>query len=111
MDNINDEYIDVNDALRRIGGSMDLYKRLLGQFASGEHIQPLEEALNSGNTEEASRKLHALKGVSANLSLAKLSVISAELEHMVIDGIDHADSLVELKSVYDITLQEIGKIL
>ena len=111
MDIISDEYVDVNDALRRIGGSMDLYKRLLGQFAGGDHIGPLEAAFESGDSEDASRKLHALKGVSANLSLIKLSEIASALEYMVKDGVDHTTLFEELKGVYDITLQQIAEII
>ena len=111
MDIISDEYVNVKDALHRIGGSMDLYKRLLKQFSSGDHIEPLEEAFNSGDNEEASRKLHALKGVSANLSLVKLSVIVADIEHMVKDGTDCTDAFAELKNIYKITSDRIAEIL
>ena len=108
---INHEYVNVQDALKRIGGSMDLYKRLLKQFTGGDHIDPLEEALSSGAMEDASRKIHALKGVAANLSLIKLSEVAAELEHKVHDGLEHSDTFNELKNVYYITSQQIAEIL
>ena len=111
METNSEEYIDVKDALHRIGGSMDLYKRLLGQFSGGNHIDPLEEALNTGDMEEASRKLHALRGVSANLSLIKLSAVTGELEHQVKNGTDHSETLAELKTVYQTTSQHIAEIL
>ena len=107
---INHEYVDVKDALKRIGGSMDLYKRLLTQFTGGDHIDPLEEALNTGAMEEASRLIHTLKGVAANLSLVKLSAIASELEHNVKSGLDHSASFNELKNVYYITSQQISEI-
>jgi HPt (histidine-containing phosphotransfer) domain-containing protein len=106
-----EEYVDEKSALHRIGGSKDLYKRLLGQFNNSDHITPIEEAFGKGATEEASRMLHALKGTSANLSLVKLSAIAAELEHKVKNGTDHSESLVELKNVYDITSQLIVEML
>jgi len=105
-----DDYVNVQDALKRIGGSMDLYKRLLNQFTGGDHIDPLEEALNTGATEEASRLIHTLKGVAANLSLIKLSEISSELEHKVKNGVDHSETFTELKNIYLLTSQEIAKI-
>jgi len=107
---INKEYIDVQDALKRIGGSMDLYKRLLNQFTGGDHIDPLEEALSTGALEEASRLIHTLKGVAANLSLVKLSSVASELEHKVKNGADHSDTLAELKNVYYVTSQQIVEI-
>jgi len=106
----NTVYIDVKDALSRIGGSMDLYKRLLNQFSGGDHIDPLEEALSTGAMEEASKLIHALKGVSANLSLLKLSELSSELEHKVKNGLDHSDTFTELKHAYLITSQQIADI-
>jgi len=110
MESINEAYVDVQDALKRIGGSLDLYKRLLGQFTGGDHIDPLEEALHSGALEDASRQIHTLKGVAANLSLIKLSATAGELEHKIKSGLDHSESFEELKSAYYITSQEIAKI-
>ena len=108
---IDKEYIDVQDALKRIGGSMDLYKRLLNQFTGGDHIDPLEEALSVGAMDEASRLIHTLKGVASNLSLKKLSATAGELEHKVKDGADHSEVFANLKSAYYETSQEISKIL
>ena len=105
-----EEYVDVKDALKRIGGSMDLYKRLLKQFSGGDHIDPLEEALSVGAMEEASRLIHTLKGVAANLSLVKLSKLASELEHNVKNKLDHSEKFEELKNAYYITSQEIAKI-
>ena len=107
---INHEYVDVQDALRRIGGSMDLYKRLLNQFTEGDHIDPLEEALSVGAMEEASRLIHTLKGVAANLSLVKLSSLSSDLEHKIKNGLDHSEAFNELKNAYFITSQQIADI-
>jgi len=107
---INKEYVDVQDALKRIGGSMDLYKRLLNQFTGGDHIDPLEEALNTGAMEDASRMIHTLKGVAANLSLVKLSATASELEHKVKNGLDHSDAFAELKNAYYETSQQIVNI-
>jgi len=103
----NKEIIDVQDALKRIGGSMDLYKRLLNQFTGGDHIDPLEEALSTGALEEASRLIHSLKGVAANLSLIKLSAAAKELEDKIKNNLDHSDSFNELKHTYYETSQQI----
>jgi len=107
---INHEYVNVQDALKRIGGSMDLYKRLLNQFTGGDHIDPLEEALSVGAMEEAARLVHTLKGVAANLSLMKVTTKASELEHNVKNGLDHSEAFTELKNAYFITSQEIAKI-
>jgi len=107
---INKEYIDVEDALKRIGGSLPLYKRLLASFTGGDHIDPLITALETGAMDDASRMIHTLKGVASNLSLKKLSSVAGELEHKVKDGADYTDTLTELKNSYLVTTQEITKI-
>jgi len=111
IESLNEEYIDVKDALKRIGGNMDLYKRLLAQFSGGDHISPLEEALNTGELEEASRLIHTLKGVSANLSLIKLRNVSTEMEHKLKDKLDHSECFAELKQVFYTTSQQIAEII
>ena len=104
-------YIDVSDALKRIGGSMDLYKRLLKQYSGTDHIEPLEESLRDGVSEDASRKLHTLKGVCANLSLSKLAAAAADLEKIVHDGTDYSESFEKLKDIYHETSQQISEII
>ena len=107
---INVEYVDVDDALKRIGGNMDLLKRLLGRFLAGDHIEPLEKAFQNGDMEEASRLIHTLKGVSANLSLIKLRDVSVEIEHSIKDGHDCSGLMAELKLALDVTAENITKI-
>ena len=105
------EYIDQDDALSRVGGNASLYKRLLGRFVEGNHIEELESALQSGNMEEASRHAHSIKGVSANLSLVKIRAVSIELEQLLKDGADYSACLAELKQAFEITTEEIAKII
>jgi len=104
-------YVDVDDALKRIGGNMGLYKRLLSRFIEVDQFVPLKEALQSGDTEEAARLAHTLKGVSANLSLAKVKNLSTELEQLVKSGSDHTAKLAELGRAYNETVQMITEIL
>ena len=105
------QYVNIKEALKRIGGSMDLYKRLLTQFSNGDYIEPLEIALNSGDSEEAARRIHSLKGVCANLSLVMLTTASAELENLIHDGADYTESLAELKRIYSETSTQIDEII
>ena len=104
------EYLDTKDALKRIGGNMDLYKLLLGQFIAEDHIRPIEEALGIGEMEEASRLAHSLKGVAANLSLIKLSATAGKLEYELKNGMQHPETFDDLKNDYCITSQQIAKI-
>jgi len=108
---ISEEYVNVADAMKRIGGNMDLYKRLLKQFTSADHITPLEQALSDGTHEEASRLVHTLKGTCANLSLTKLAESAADLEQKVKSGSDYSESLNTLKQVYIETSKHVAQVL
>ena len=104
-------YVDVDDALKRIGGNMDLYKRLLGRFVDGNDMDAMEATIKSGNVEEAARLAHTLKGVSSNLSLTKVAAASIELESSLKSGGDYPAVFEELKQAFDITKAKIAEML
>ncbi|MDR0489944.1 MAG: Hpt domain-containing protein [Oscillospiraceae bacterium] len=111
---INDDgkmYIDLDDALKRVGGNMALYKKLLGRFVDSNYIEAIENALQSGNNEESARHVHTLKGVSANLSLVKVRVTSIELEEKIHSGQDCSSCLADLRDAFDATLEKIAELL
>ena len=105
------EYMDLDDALPRVGGNLGLYKRLLGRFVEGNHLESLVDALVSGDIEEAKRQAHSLKGVSANLSLAKIRTITVDLEQLLKDGGDYAAALGDLQVAYATTTEIITETL
>ena len=105
------EYIDQTAGVSRIGGNLALYKRLLGRFVEGNHYEELERAILNGDMENAALLAHSLKGVSANLSLVKISSITVELEQLLKNNADHSLCLDELKQAYSITLEQISEIL
>lgn len=110
-DAINKEYIDIEDALKRIGGNEGLYKKLLTRFIEGNYLDLLCAAIDNGDMEEAARAAHTLKGVSANLSLVKVQSVSTELEHAIKEGQDHTGKLDELKQAADATMEQITGIM
>jgi len=111
LDTNKNEYINLEDALRRIGGNMNLYKRLLSRFTEGNSVEPLEDALLRGDMEESARLAHTLKGVSANLSLVGIRDISVDLEHAIRDGTDFSAHIAKLKQVFNATLEIIAEII
>jgi len=104
-----EHYIDIDDALQRIGGNMDLYIRLLTKFTDSDNITPLEEALNTGEIEEATQKAHTIKGTASNLSLKKIAEVALELEQKLKSGFDYTDSFITLKQVYNKTIDYINE--
>jgi len=103
-------YIDSDDALKRVGGNMGLYKKLLGRFVDGNYLEAIENALGSGNMEESAKQVHTLKGVSANLSLVKIRALSVELEGKIHSGEDHAGCLDELRGAFAATREKISEL-
>ena len=104
-------YIDVNDAVTRIGGNVSLYKKLLGRFVEGAHFDEIADSLRKGNNEEALRQVHSLKGVSANLSLIKIHSISIILEQLLKDGADYSSCIDELEQAFLVTTGMISDIV
>ena len=103
-------YIDVEDALKRVGGNRALYKKLLGRFVDGNYVDAIENAIVSGDAEEAARQAHTLKGVSANLSLERVRALSIELEGQIRSGGDCSGGLAELKQAYAVTVGKIAEV-
>lgn len=102
------EYINVEDALKRVGGNKALYFKLLDQFLEGKHIDILEQYLEANDITNATMAAHSIKGVGANLSLSKLTTAAAALEQTLKKGEDHSAALTELKDVYDTTSTQIA---
>jgi len=102
-------YIDVDDALKRVGGNADLYKRLLKRFLDGNDFESLDNAFKNNDIEEAARLAHTIKGVSANLSLIKVRDVSTDLEHLIKDGLDCPASLAELQQAFSDTKDKIAE--
>lgn len=103
------DYINIDEALSRIGCKMDLYTRLIRQFSKDDYIAPLETALSKGESAEAIRHAHTLKGVASNLSLNKLATAATDLEDALRDGVPHSDALAAVKQAYHKTSQFIAE--
>ena len=74
--------VDLPDALRRIGGNQDLYRRLLDTFVRDLAVMPqqLTAHVRAMDVELARRLLHTLKGLASTLGAAELSTQAAQFE-------------------------------
>lgn len=104
------KYIDKDSALKRVGGSEALYKKLLGKFVDGNYQQQLEDQLSSGNTADATAMAHTIKGVAANLSLIEVSAIAQNLEQALKNNEPYEAFVAELRSATEATIQEINSL-
>jgi two-component system sensor histidine kinase/response regulator len=76
------------EGLARVGGNRKLYTKLLLQFAASNSDTPnkLRNALGRGDFQEASRLIHTVKGVAANIGANDLAAAAAQLETALIPG-------------------------
>ena len=102
---IDPEYMDIESALKRVGGNETLYKKLLKLFLDENHIDDLCNAIDSGNNEEAGHMAHTIKGVSANLSLTKLRAVTMDIEQRAKGGEDCKEFMPELRTISDKTIE------
>lgn len=85
-----EHFLDVREALPRVGGSEALYRKLLGTFMENERetAVQVEGALRTGERESAWQLVHNLKGSAANLGAKPLASAAFELEMAIRAGAD-----------------------
>jgi len=106
------QYLDTEKALERIRGNAKLFKTLLTHFlATRNQFEQLQKEIEANDREAASKSVHALKGVAANLSMIKLYDVSAPFEVLLKTDSDIAESLVSFNYTYEKTLECVNAIL
>jgi CheY-like chemotaxis protein len=84
--------VDLDVALKRLGGMRGVYQRMLSTFVEDIRIMPtqlqeLAHSPDSGNGYEAERRLlHTLKGLAATLGTMGLSAEAAKAERIIKDS-------------------------
>jgi PAS domain S-box-containing protein len=74
--------IDVAASLERLGGNQGLYLKLLHKFYAqyGDFEQQLAKAVAANDYEPATRLVHTVKGLAANIGATALKTIAAQAE-------------------------------
>jgi HPt (histidine-containing phosphotransfer) domain-containing protein len=106
--------LDVQSALKRLGGRRQIYVKVLKNFPPecGKAHKTIVRYLDTGNREAASRMAHTVKGTAAAISSVSLSQVAAELETAIRDEGPHIDSLLTIfKSELEQTLEAIDGFL
>jgi two-component system, sensor histidine kinase and response regulator len=80
--------LDAGEALRRLGGNERLLLSVAAEFTRdyAGAAETIDQMLAAGDTAEARRLAHTLKGVAGNISAEALSVASREMEAVLADG-------------------------
>lgn len=106
--------LDLQDALKRLEQDKEALQILFKLFMS-EHKDDLWEirsALRRQQPELASKQLHTLKGVSANISASRLQVVAGELEWRLRQNEPLSEEdLEQLQQVFTQTREEVSHFL
>ena len=102
---------DVNTALDRFDGDRELYLECLGIFDKDKNFDDLGHLLQEKKYPEAFNCAHALKGVTANLSLGPLlAAITAVSDHLKYGEYEEAIgdyvALKDVKKQYDMIIAQ-----
>ncbi len=104
-------YVDVQGALARIRGNKAVLKALLNSFMKNTQFQKLKEEVSAGDLDAAAKSAHALKGVTANLSLPAANEMAVLLESKLKGGLSVAESVSEMEEVMAKTFSSIETVL
>lgn len=97
------EYIDTEDALKRVMGSKNIYKKLMASYKANNYAGKLIEDHNRGDIAEAVKSAHAVKGVAANLSFKKLHELSVNIEASLKSGELCPEMIAEFETAENLT--------
>ena len=77
-----------DELLARCVGRLDLVKRVVGTFVEqlAMDIPNLAKEISEGNSEQAAKLAHRIKGASANVAAEQLRINASELEELTRDG-------------------------
>ena len=108
-----EQYVNVEKALLRMGIKVKLFKILLESFLQDtpSQFEQLQKEIEENNREAASKSVHALKGVAANLSLTALYDLCLSFEALLKTDVDISETLASFNTVYKKTVECVNEIL
>jgi CheY-like chemotaxis protein len=91
--------VAIEQALRRLGGSLETYGRFLDRCIADipKQVNALQEAIGSGDAKSAQRVAHTLKGVAATLGINTLASLSERVEILL--AVESSSDLSQLAPV------------
>ncbi|MDR0599769.1 MAG: Hpt domain-containing protein [Treponema sp.] len=104
-------YIDQEDGKKRVMNNGKLYARLLTKFKTETRLDPVFEALDAGNWEEAQARVHAVKGITANLSIKALNQLVMELELQIKAKSVKPETIEAVKNCFAATLPKLEQVI
>ncbi len=103
--------IDYTDAIDRFGGSADFYEKLALRYLDDSNYVNLVAAMEAEDYDAAYKAAHSLKGVSGNLSFARLFKVAAAASDALYQGEPQAAATLmpELKEAHEQVLAGLTK--
>ena len=103
MQELQDAGVNTETALKRFMNNLSLMERLLKKFLDDKSYAALQAALDAGETEEAFKAAHTLKGVCGNLSFDNLfSVVSEQTEVLRAGNLEEGKAMMpQVTEAYD----------
>lgn len=83
--------VNPNQGIERLGGKIKLYEKILNEFPEDDHFLKMQNAIETGNVDEAFACAHALKGITGNLSMTDLyEALQPLVEELRAGSMEHA---------------------
>ena len=98
------EYVNVSEALGRIGGNAKILVRLLDSFIKNKSYDELLAAIADNDIPAAAAAAHAVKGMAANLSMPALYKTSTDYEQKLKTGENDESLFADFKEAFEKTL-------
>lgn len=86
--------IDVEGALERFAGNVEIYEKYLNRFQTDTHMAAVEDAMKNGNYQKVLEEAHAMKGMTGTLGMDELFSACSDVVTAVRNS--QEDSLPEL---------------
>jgi two-component system, sensor histidine kinase and response regulator len=110
------EGLNTQEGLRRMGGRMESYQRLLAAFVKhqGPCVERVGLALEQGQWADARREVHSLKGLAAQIGATRLAQLAQEFELWLHEGVsmsELAPRIAELQACLQARCEAIVRVL
>lgn len=112
-DAITRDTIDINDGIERLMGNRELYGRMLRRFRNdhSDGVEPICEALESGDTVLAHRLAHTLKGATGMIGAQRLHDYACRLEQAIRTAADTSAPVANLMLEFEKVLRLLDVLL
>ena len=106
------QYVNTQEALERLRGNVSLFKIVLTTFLDTRtQFEQLQKEIKENDRDAASKSVHALKGVAANLSMTTLYDLCPPFEALLKTDADTSESMASFSAAYEKTVECVNAIL